>query len=291
MTKRARSGNTLVIVLALALLLAAQLSIVSTLNSGNIRQLARVTANVRAATVAESAFARILARIKGVPWSDRWFAAAPVLENDAPLVGGAYSSFVATVPTTAEHLADVWIRGRYDGAIAVMYWRVKVIEDTLDFRARVYPQFFTHLPGDAAAPTGAPGDPTRAVVETMVATQRTNRPGTITTLRGLDPIPNLPGIIAGLGVPAVGVPVDTRQGVTPLLPQPTYITDVRLPSNFPPLPSAPPPLLVTPPPPELADANQQESDSDNERQNDGGSRGGDGRGEGEGGDREGGGED
>ena len=72
----ARHGNTLVIVLGLALLLAVQITIVNTLSMGGFRHLNKVNAHVRAITVGESAFARILARIKGAAWEARWFAAA-----------------------------------------------------------------------------------------------------------------------------------------------------------------------------------------------------------------------
>ena len=276
-----RRGNALVIVLALALLLAAQLSIVSTLSSGNVKQLGRVTAHVRASTVSESAFANILVRIKGTAWSDRFFKDAPAVENDVPLVGGTYSSFVSTVPTTSDHLADVWIRGRFDGAVSVMYWRVKVIEDTLDFSARVYPQFFTHLPGDGSAPTGAPGDPTTAVVETMIAKQKANRPTTLQTLKTLDPIGNLSGILSTIGAVPAGAPVDDRQGA----PQPPYIASVRLPANFPPLPATPPPALTVPPPAEQSESDQHDNDDHAEHDRDGG--GHDGRGEDHGSDHEG----
>lgn len=247
-----RRGNALVIVLALALLLAAQISIISTLNSGNLRHLNKVTAHVRAKMVAESAYSGILTRIRATEWADRWYANAPAIETDVPLVGGSYSSYIATVPSTSDHFADVWIRGRYDTSTAVMYWRVKVVEDTLDFSARVYPQFFTHLPSEAPAPSGSVGDPTTTLVENMMGQQKANRGRTIDVLKTLDPITDLPGITAKLGVPVAGPPVDTRQGVSAPIPQPPYVAAAKAP-GLPPLPATPPPVLITPPPQERTD--------------------------------------
>src|SRR5437868_15045683 len=123
----ARHGNTLVIVLGLALLLAVQITIVNTLSMGGFRHLNRVNAHVRAIAVGESAFARILARIKAAPWEQRWFATAPKAEASVPLLGGSYASYISTV-ASPEKQADVWIQARFEGSVAVMFWRVRYVD-------------------------------------------------------------------------------------------------------------------------------------------------------------------
>lgn len=237
----ARRGNTLLLVLALVMLVVAELAIVHTYSSGNTRHLVKSNGHLRAIHIAESGFSQIIARLKGAPWSQRWFALAPASENDVPLLGGSYSSFVGDAPEPGR-IADVWIESRFDTAVVVMFWRVRVGEPGLDFYAQVYPEFFTFLPADAPRPTPE-ANPLAGTVSDMIARQRTNAPGAIDLVRRLAPQGDFADVARTLGIPA-GAPV---LDLTPAAagsprPQSDYIRDTR--------PAAP--LALPTPPPVLA---------------------------------------
>jgi hypothetical protein len=246
-----RRGNVLVVVLALTLLLAAQIVIVNTFSVGGFRHLNKVNAHVRAIYIGESAFARMLARIKGAPWEARWFAAAPKADASVPLLGGSYSSFVSTV-ASPEKQADVWIQARFEGAVAVMFWRVRYVDDTLDFFAQVYPTFFTFLPPDSTAPTGGP-NPTTTMIVDMIDKQRTNGRPALDKLDRIRGARDFPTIARELDVPLRGVPLDTLSppGAAPL-PQDQYLGDIdRDLGGLPPVPAEPaPPSPPAPPEPD-----------------------------------------
>lgn len=251
-----RAGSTLIIVLAMALLVSVQLYILFSFSSASFRQTEKVMAHVRAIYVGESAFAKVLARLKGGPWQDRWFKDGPFEERNVELLGGRYSMYLADGSTDpSRKLADVWVEARYEGSLAVMYWQVLYVDDTLDFTAQVYPRFFTHLEAHDPTPlNGAPG-PATTLIQNAMDTQRTNRPRAVDIARRLDPIDEFAGVVATLGIPPpADRGLDAKE--TPVgspLPNADYLERgrqalPRLPGTLTPpaLPVAPP--LPTPPP-------------------------------------------
>lgn len=257
-----RKGSTLVVVLGLALLLASQIYIVGTLTSGGMRHLNKVNAHVRAISVGESAFSRMVARLKSAAWERRWFADGAKSEASVPLVGGTYSSFICTVPGP-EKQADVWIQAHYEGAVAVMFWRVRYVDDTLDFYAQVYPTFFTFLPPDTAAPTGGP-NPTTTLVVDLIEKQRTNNGPAIDLIGRLAGDRTFGDVARTLDIPVRGTPVDVSAPPDgPPLPNSEILGEIdrdlsglpAAPADPPPppaptpvpTPTAPPPAQVPPP--------------------------------------------
>lgn len=259
MSTTSRRGNTLVVVLALTLLMASQIYIVNTLSMGNFRHVGKVNAHVRAIYVGESAFARMLARMKAAPWESRWFATAPQAEDAVPFGGGTYASYVATVPGETKQ-ADVWIQARYEGSVAVMFWRVRFVDDTLDFYAQVYPTFFTFLPPDTAAPTGGP-NPTTTMIVDMIEQQQSNEAPALAALETLSGQLQFDQIAQTLQIPLQGTPLDTLTppGGTPMAGN-VYLGAVAGTgpgaSPRPTAPPPPPPPASPPPPPPLSEIPQ-----------------------------------
>lgn len=245
-----RSGTTLVVVMAIALLLAVQIYIVMTYTMGGFRHVERVNAHVRAIYVGESAFSRILARLKTTRWEDRWFKAAPASETDVALAGGTYSSFVNTASEKPDKLVDVWIDARYDGSVSTMYYRVSYADDTLDFSAQVHPQFFTFLGPRDPNPISGLLPPSVVLIQDQIKKQKDNEPKAIAAIKGIGRAVDLPGAGAALGIDFPGPPMDeTRAPGPPAMPQGAYLDGVRtsLVGLPPPPPPPPPPPAPAPP--------------------------------------------
>lgn len=258
---RARRGNTLLVVLALVMLIVAEMAIVHTFSSGNVRHLVKSNGHLRAIHIAESAFSQILARLKGAPWSQRWFALGPAAEDDVALLGGTYSTYVGDASEPGR-VADVWIESRFDTAVVVMFWRVRIPESSLDFYAQVYPEFFTFLPADGPRPTPG-GNPLAPAIAEMIARQRANAPGAIDLVRTITPQADFAEVARTLGIPA-GPPVVDQTPSTAGSPRPQgdYIQDTR---PVPPLAMpSPPPVLAQPAPDRSSRGRREEDDEDDD---------------------------
>lgn len=247
-----RAGNTLVIVLAIALLLAAQLAILFSFSSSGFRHVEKSNAHIRAISLGESAFSAVLGRLKSAAWKDRWFRDAPFSEQNVALLGGHYTAYVAgAADDPARKLVDVWIESRFETSLAAMYWQVLYVDDTLDFTAQVYPRFFTHLDADDPTPfNGAPG-PATTFARDQMEKQRRNRDRARAKAKELDGIPGFPGVVTALSIPGpAGQGRDTLDRFGgPDIAGPDYITQAR--GALPPLPGAlaPPSVPALPPPP------------------------------------------
>jgi hypothetical protein len=231
MTIGGRRGNTLVVVLAIALLLASQIYIVNVLSSGNFRHVEKVNSHVRAIYVGESALSKLIARLKGAPWGDRWFRGGPVEENNVPLVGGTYSSYAATVPDPTQKLADFWVRGKYEGSTVAMFARVHFVDDTLDFHAQVYPKFFTFQGPDSEVPRA--GAPTLTLIEEMIRKQEQNKQRAKETLDRIRGRNDFAGVAGELQIPLPPGPVPDRTSppTGASRPQSDYLAGVDLTIN------------------------------------------------------------
>lgn len=258
----ARRANTLLVVLALMMLVAAELGIVHVVSSGNARHAAKSNGHLRAIHIAESGFSTILARLKGAPWSQRWFALGPAAEYDRPLLGGTFSAHVSTVAGTGR-AADVWVESRFDTAVVVMFWRVRVGEPGLDFHAQVYPEFFSFLPPDGPRPSRA-ANPVAGIVTEMIDRQRTNERGAVDLVEKLEDITDFEGVARTLGIPRSGPVLDE----TPPLagarrPQSEYV-DAARPDPPPDLP--PPPAILAGPGAEPGDREAGDVDDGPDRE-------------------------
>lgn len=225
MSRRSR-GSALVIVLAIAFLLAVQIYIIHAFSTSNFKHVNRVNAHIRAIYSCETVYSRMLARLKGAAWPDRWFSVRPAVEKNVPLTGGTYSSYIATVPDPERHLADVWVECKYEGAAVAMYWRVRYAEGTLDLYAQVQPDFFTFVPGNTPSPiAGAGPGPLTTVVEGMMEAQKRNRPRVRESLEEIRKRPSLPGVLETLGLTPRAPVRDESFPVAPAapVPQPGYV--------------------------------------------------------------------
>lgn len=260
-----RHGSTLVIVLAIALLLASQIYILMVFSSGSFRHTEKTMDHVRAVYIGESAFARVLARLKSAAWRDRWFKDAPVEERDVSLADGTYSSHVSTVDDPTQKLVNVWIQARRETSIAVMYWRVRYTDDSLDFNSQVYPRFFTFLSPDDPSPFEEGLAPSLIFVQNMIDRQSSNQTAARALVGELEAIPDFAGVARRLRLPP---PADrvidvTRPLVGPAIDQARYLQQaagtlanaalslpVAAPTAVPtPQPVATPPPTPTPTPP------------------------------------------
>ena len=245
-----RRGNTLVIILAVALLLAVQIYIIHVFTSFGFRHVERTNAHIRAIATAESVFSRVVARLKGAPWAERWFKDGPVLEKDVTLGRATYSSYLATVPHPIQKLADLWVEARYEGAIVPMFWRLRYLDEGLDLYAQIQPQFFTFVPSSVPPPISNAGiGPITTVVEGMINEQTRNRPQAIDASTSLVGTPSLGGVLVALGLnPDPGIQDETFPlgGAAPR-DQSGYQTDVKAATEVTgPIASPPPPNLTSP---------------------------------------------
>lgn len=245
------------IVLAIALLLASNIYILMVFSSGSFRHTEKTMNHVRAVYIGESAFARVLARLKSAAWKDRWFKDGPVEERDVALADGTYSSYVGTSDDPTQKLVNVWIQARQETSLAVMYWRVMYSDDTLDFNSQVYPRFFTFLSPDDPTPFDAGLAPSLVFVQNMMDRQRGNETNARALLTELEGIRDFPGIATRLRLPS---PADRVTDVTrPLVGAPIAQANILtqivnsvggLAMSLPLVGSLPLPLpLPTPPPP------------------------------------------
>lgn len=224
---RGRRGNTLVVVLAISLLLASQIYIMNVLSTGNFRNVERVNARVRAIYVGESALSKMIARLKGASWSQRWFAAAPLEESNVPMAGGTYDSYAATVATAdGSKQAEFWVRARYEGTVVPMFMRVKYVDDTLDFTAQVYPSFFTFPRPESGPPTA--GTRTRTDIDNDIEAQRNNKPRARDFAEKIRGKRDFGSVAVELGLPGGGAAVDVTliPGSTTVVPQSGRIAEV-----------------------------------------------------------------
>lgn len=264
MAMKGRRGNALMLVLGIALLLGIQIYIVQTLTMGGFRHVEKVNAHMRSIYVGESAFSRVLARLKADRWENRWFKAAVAREFNEPVSGGTYSTVVRDVNPAVpnQKLVDVWIEARYEGSMSQMYYRVVYVDDTLDFTAQVYPRFFTFLEADQPNPFSGATDPAATLVQGWINTQELNEAAAIQALEGVKGTCNLTGAGGSLGIAFPG-PVQDQftvlAGGTQDLCAYTNAINTTIgtlpPPPAPPLPPPPPPTL--PPPQNVIDQIRQ----------------------------------
>lgn len=242
--ERDRGANVLVLALGLSVLIACELYIVNAYSSGNLHQTARSTARLHAVYVGESAFGRILARLRQTSWKGRWFAERPEDQVDVPLCGGHADWYVADA-RDADRRADVWIRARFDGASVTMYWRIHHREDRLDLRGGIRPEFFTFLPDTSPRPVAGASDAAfRSATDLMIESQR-RRPAAVTMARAAATTTDFAGLarVLRLSPPAVVPDALAGLGDGAVRPQGAYLSAIA--TELPPAMPDPPAEVST----------------------------------------------
>lgn len=243
-----RRGQTLFILFAATLLVAAQIYLLTITTSNSFRRADKVKAQLEAHFVAQSGYGRITARLLSLPWDQRWFKTSPALEEEVAIGSGKYSSLVETVADPDRQLADIWIRGMVDSTKVLMFWRVEYVKEGFDLEPRLQLSFFTYLPSTNDLPS-ASENALRNEVQSMMEKRRQNEGPALTMLASLSGMGRLDQITNALNIPSSGpildelTPVGGGGGTTP---QDTIIQQARPPPQPPPVPPPTPEPTPTP---------------------------------------------
>ncbi|MBI4860040.1 MAG: hypothetical protein HY815_07220 [Candidatus Riflebacteria bacterium] len=214
----------LAIVLGVILVLGTFGAVLRIMSQTAYREVDLVNAHLRAVAVAEVGFATITSRLGAAPWSKRWFKSGPEVTFDVKAAGGNYSylirdaplPYVYTDPLDRNTLgtgqqADLLVRATYGRSNVVMFWRLAVVEDSLDYFTRVVPVFFTFGP-ENARPVKADADTLAAHVNDLITSRNDNLPGYQAVAPQLAAAQTAPQVAGALGCTPNGTVEDTVAG-------------------------------------------------------------------------------
>ncbi|MBI3890118.1 MAG: hypothetical protein HY303_01160 [Candidatus Wallbacteria bacterium] len=199
------------IAIATLVLLALMGLVIHMLSRQTYSELLRIDGFLRAVAVAEACHARLLARLEGAPWEQRWFKGSSDAGSD-DWKDGTYDFLIADGPKPFE--ADLLVRAVALRSRVVLFWRLRADPFTLSPYRHVQTLFFTHA--ESETPVTLPGlDRLRREVDDAIGVREGNRGWAEDTERRFEPVAQVGQIASILGVPAAPPIPDSIPPVTP----------------------------------------------------------------------------
>lgn len=255
----ARSGIALALVIAVILVLAVFATSLRLLSHGAYVEVSMLDEHLRATAVAEAGHSAITARLLATPWALRWFRKDPDIQFDVPAVDGTYEYVLRDTPKPASfsgrveqavfgeaYQADLFIRATCGHCTVAVFWRLILIDNSLEGLVRVVPVMVTFAP-DHTPPTRGGMDELSDSVNTLIGQRSQNTPDFQGIAGPLAQAATAPQIASALSANPGGPVVDaiSPQSGQPLVPNSTRIDSSRSSRPIPtPVPFLPP--SVTP---------------------------------------------
>ncbi len=193
--------------------------VVHSMGSGYSNQVTHVDEFARCRAIAESAYAKVLARVRNKPYRERFFAKAPCRELGVSLFNGQYNLYIVDTPGHKTQ-ADVYVEAIYQRCSRLFFWRVKFERSIFDAVGRALPLLF--VTRDASDfPLGGTGSPLAGFVDDLIKTRDTNNISAATKDSMVKSLTDTQTIITVLDGPTgVALASDPDHGALPIAPPP-----------------------------------------------------------------------
>gem|GEM_PF-6070141 len=235
MIKRtARSAFILPLTILALLSVAFVVMFVHFMSSGYSSQVVHYDEFVRCYTIANSAYAGVLAKIRDKPWSERFFVSKPFTLLREPLFDGEYDLYVENTPNKPvnSNQADIYIKAKYRRVQKLFFWRFQYDSSILDAAGKAYPSIFTLL--DTKDFPVTKGNSPSQYIEQILITRAANKEAAADTAKMTQSLDQLKDVLS-----LANYSNDNTKNV-PNASDPTVVSVVALTTL--PTPPLPPPL-------------------------------------------------